>query len=223
MTSPLRSVNVDHVNRLMEAVRIGGALDMEKLLRVASDIGGYAPETDPGHKPAGWVGASDDTERFEWVSRWLGLKDPEAEILFGLGKPRYTPSGITREHLLAVLEAIREGEPVDRDIWARHDPDRDRKLSGLPPKTTSPQEARIMNMNMYVYRVTEKQDSESGGEPGEPFEAFNLSEAKRISTRRQKVKGSVLVLEGLTSRPHVVSTKGASGKWTDEEEEETSY
>ena len=82
---------------------------MEKLLRVASDIGGYAPETDPGHKPAGWVGASDDTERFEWVSRWLGLKDPEAEILFGLGKPRYTPSGITREHLLAVLEAIREG------------------------------------------------------------------------------------------------------------------
>ena len=142
MTSPLRSVNVDHVNRLMEAVRIGGALDMEKFLRVASDIGGYAPETDPGHKPAGRVGASDDTVRFEWVSRWLGLKDPEAEVLFGLGKPRYTPSGITREHLLAVLEAIRECEPVDRDIWARHDPDRDRKLSGLPPKTTSPQEAR---------------------------------------------------------------------------------
>ena len=50
-----------------------------------------------------------------------------------------------------------------------------------------------MNMNMYVYRVTEKPDSESVGEPGEPFEAFNLSEAKRISTRRQKVKGSVLL------------------------------
>ena len=80
-----------------------------------------------------------------------------------------------------------------------------------------------MNMNMYVYRVTEKQDSESGGEPGEPFEAFNLSEAKRISTRRQKVKGSVLVLEDLTGRPYVASTKDASGKWTDEEEEETSY
>ena len=81
-----------------------------------------------------------------------------------------------------------------------------------------------MNMNMYVYRVTEKQDSESGGEPGEPFEAFNLSEAKRISTRRQKVKGSVLVLEDLTSRPRVVSTKDEHGKWTDaEEEEETSY
>ena len=60
MTSPVRSVNVDHVSRLMEAVRIGGELDMEKFLR---------------------------------------------------------------------------------DIWARHDPDRDRKLSGLPPKTTSPQEA----------------------------------------------------------------------------------
>ena len=50
-----------------------------------------------------------------------------------------------------------------------------------------------MNMNMYVYRVTEKQNSGSA-DTGEPFEAFNLSEAKRISTRRQKVKGSVLVL-----------------------------
>ena len=80
-----------------------------------------------------------------------------------------------------------------------------------------------MSMNMYVYRVTEKQDSGSDGEPGEPFEAFNLSEAKRISTRRQKVKRSVLVLEDLTGGAHVVSTKGASGKWTDEEEEETSY
>ena len=80
-----------------------------------------------------------------------------------------------------------------------------------------------MNMNMYVYRMTEKPDSESAGEPGEPFEAFNLSEAKRISTRRQKVKGSVLFLEDLTGRPHVASTKNASEKWTDEEEEETSY
>ena len=80
-----------------------------------------------------------------------------------------------------------------------------------------------MNMNMYVYRVTEKQDSESVGEPGEPFEAFNLSEAKRISTRRQKVKGSVLVLEDLTGRPHVVSIKDEHGIWTDAEEEETSY
>ncbi len=63
------------------------------------------------------------------------LKYPEAEVLFDLGKPRYTPSGIPREHMLAILEAIREGEPVDRDIWARNDPDRE--LSGLPPKTTS--------------------------------------------------------------------------------------
>ena len=55
-------------------------------------------------------------------------------------------------------------------------------------------------MNMYVYRVTEKQDSGSVGEPGEPFEAFNLSEAKRISTRRQQVKGSVLVLARAVSR-----------------------
>ena len=141
MTSPLRSVNVDHVNRLMEAVRIGGEFEMEKFLRVASDIGEYVPETDLRYQPNGLPGASDDIERFEWVSRWLGLKDPEAEALFDLGKPLYTPSGITREHLLAVLEAIRAGEPVDRDIWARHDTDRDRKLSGLPPKTTNPQEA----------------------------------------------------------------------------------
>ena len=81
-----------------------------------------------------------------------------------------------------------------------------------------------MNMNMYVYRMTEKPDSESVGETGEPFEAFNLSEAKRISTRRQQVKGSVLVLEDLTGRPHVVSIKDEHGKWTDtEEEEEMSY
>ena len=126
MTSPLRSVNVDHVSRLMEAVRIGGELDMEKFLRVASDIGGYAPETDPAHKPAGRVGASDEIERFEWVSRWLGLKDPEAKVLFDPGQPLYTPSGIAREYLLAVLEAIRDGEPVDRDIWARNDPERNR-------------------------------------------------------------------------------------------------
>ena len=135
MTSPVRSVNVDHVNRLMEAVRIGAEWDMEKFLRVASDIGGYVPETDSRYQPDGRAGASDEIERFEWVSRWLGLKDPEAKVLFDLGKPRYTPSGITREHLLAVLEAIREGEPVDRDIWVRNDPDRE--LSGLPPKTTS--------------------------------------------------------------------------------------
>ena len=141
MTSPVRSVNVDHVSRLMEAVRIGGELDMEKFLRVASDIGGYVPETDLRYKTNGLPGESDDIERLEWVFRWLGLKDPEAEVLFNLGRPRYTPSGITREHLLAVLEAIRKGEPVDRNIWARHDPDRDRELCGLPPKTTNSQEA----------------------------------------------------------------------------------
>ena len=126
MTSAVRSVNVDHVNRLREAVQIGGELDMEKFLRVASDIGGYTPETDSRYKPNGLPGASDEIERFEWVSRWLGLKDPEAEVLFDLGRPRYTPSGITREHLLAVLEAIREGEPVDRDIWIKNDPERNR-------------------------------------------------------------------------------------------------
>ena len=126
VTLSVRSVNVNHVNRLVEAIRIGGELDMEKLLRVASDIGGYTPETDSRYKLDGGTGKADDIERFEWVSRWLGLKEPEAEILFDLGGPRYLPSGITREHLLAVLEAIREGEPVDRDIWVRNDPERNR-------------------------------------------------------------------------------------------------
>ena len=78
-------------------------------------------------------------------------------------------------------------------------------------------------MNMNVYRVTEKQGFGSTGEPGENFEAFNLSEAKRISTRRQKVKGTVLVLEDVTDKPHVVSTKDEHGKWTDAEEEERPY
>jgi hypothetical protein len=118
-------VNADHVNRLVEAIRIGGGLDLEKFLRVASDVGGYTPETDLRYKSDGRAGESDDIERFEWVSRWLGLKEPEAEVLFDLGGPLYTPSNITREHLLAVLEAICEGEPVDRDIWVRNDPARD--------------------------------------------------------------------------------------------------
>ncbi len=116
MTSSVRSVNVDNINRLVEAVRIGGVFDMEKILRVASDIGGYVPETDPRYKPAGRDAASDDPERFEWVSRWLGLKEPEAEVLFDRDGQTYTPSDITREHLLAVLDAIRKGEPVDRNI-----------------------------------------------------------------------------------------------------------
>ena len=73
-------------------------------------------------------------------------------------------------------------------------------------------------MNNYVYRVTEKQDFGSHGEPGENFEGFNLSEAKRISTRRQKVKGTMLVLEDVTDKLHVVATKDEHGKWTDVDE-----
>ena len=37
----------------------------------------------------------------------------------------------------ARVEAIREGEPVNRNIWVRHDPERDRELCGLGPKTTN--------------------------------------------------------------------------------------
>ena len=126
MTASVRSVNVDNVNRLVEAVRIGDGFDMVKILRAASDIGGYAPETNPRYESDGRKESSDDSERFAWVSRWLGLKEPEAEVLFNLGGQPYTPSDVTREHLLAVLDAIGEGAPVDRDIWARNDPERNR-------------------------------------------------------------------------------------------------
>ena len=126
VTSSVRSVNVDNVKRLVEAVRIADGFDMEKILRAASDIGGYAPETNPRYEPGDWKEASDDIERFEWVARWLGLKEPEAEILFNLNGQPYTPCDITREHLLAVLEAICESAPVDRDSWVRNDPERNR-------------------------------------------------------------------------------------------------
>ena len=66
------------------------------------------------------------------------------------------------------------------------------------------------------YRVTEKKDLANPGETGDPFEAFNVSEVKRSATRRQKVKGTVLVLENLDGRrPRLVATKDAHGIWTD--------
>ena len=126
MTASVRRVNVDSVSRLVEAVRIADGFDMDKILRAASDIGGYVPQTNPRYESDGRKESSDDIERFEWVARWLGLKEPEAEVLFNPGGQPYTPSDITREHLLAVLEAIYEGEPVDRDIWVRNDPERKR-------------------------------------------------------------------------------------------------
>ena len=125
MVASVRSVNVDNVKRLVEAVRIGNGFDMEKILRAASDIGGYAPETNTRTNPM-VGGESDDIERFEWVARWLGLKEPEAEVLFNLSGQPYSPFDISREHLLTVLEAICEREPADRDIWARNDPERNR-------------------------------------------------------------------------------------------------
>ena len=127
MAASVRSVNVENVKRLVEAVQIGDGFDMEKILRAASDIGGYAPETTARYEPDGRAGESDDIERFEWEDGWLGLKEPEAEILFNLSRQPYMPSDITREHLLAVLEAICEGAPVDRDIWVRNDPERGRQ------------------------------------------------------------------------------------------------
>ena len=126
VAASVRSVNFDNVKRLVEAVRIADGFDMEKILRAASDIGGYAFETNPRYESNGRKEASDDIERFEGVARWLGLKEPEAEVLFNPGGQPHMPSDITREHLLAVLEAICEGESVDRDIWARNDPERNR-------------------------------------------------------------------------------------------------
>ena len=126
MAASVRSVNVDNVKRLVEAVRIWEGFDMVTILRAASDIGGYAPETNPRYESDGRKESPDDIERFEWVARWLGLKEPEAEVLFNPGGQPYTPSDVTREHLLAVLDAIGKGEPVDRDIWARNDPERNR-------------------------------------------------------------------------------------------------
>ena len=42
MTSSARSLKVDNVNRLIEAVRSWDAFNMEKMLRVASNIAEYA-------------------------------------------------------------------------------------------------------------------------------------------------------------------------------------
>ena len=58
MTSSVRNVNIDNVNRLVEAVRIGGVFDMAKIVRVTSDIGGYASRPSPQYK-----GSPHETER----------------------------------------------------------------------------------------------------------------------------------------------------------------
>ena len=58
MTSSVRSVKMDNVHRLIEEVRSWVAFDMEKMLRVASDIAGYEPETDRRHRPASRAGIS---------------------------------------------------------------------------------------------------------------------------------------------------------------------
>ena len=49
-----------------------GRIRYGKMLRVASDIAGYEPETDTRYRPAGLAGESEDIERLEWASRWLG-------------------------------------------------------------------------------------------------------------------------------------------------------
>ena len=80
MAVSVRSVNVDNVKRLAEGVRIGDGFDIEKILRAASDIGGYAPDTNARYESAGRPGESDDIERFDWVARWLGLTDRDIWI-----------------------------------------------------------------------------------------------------------------------------------------------
>ena len=84
-----------------------------------------------------------------------------------------------------------------------------------------------INPNACFYRVTETADFQATGEPGDPFEAFNLSEAKRIATRAQLKRratqapppaATVLLLECLQDdahdEPRVVATKNAQGHWT---------
>ena len=46
--------------------------------------------------------------------------------------------------------------------------------SRMAAKNHKPAGGRTMNMNMYVYRVAEKQDFGSPGEPGEPFRSLQL-------------------------------------------------
>ena len=59
MAASVRSVNVDNVKRLVEAVRSGDEFNMDKILRAASAIGGYAPETKPRYEPDGRKEAAD--------------------------------------------------------------------------------------------------------------------------------------------------------------------
>ncbi len=60
--------------------------------------------------------------------------------------------------------------------------------SGSNLEVRQQQEDGIM-LNGTWYRMTEKQDMESPSESGIEFEAFNISEAKRISTRAAEGEG----------------------------------
>ena len=84
-----------------------------------------------------------------------------------------------------------------------------------------------INPNASFYRVTETADFQVAAAAGEPFEAFNLSEAKRIATRAQLKRRTtqaqpqpptVLILECLQDdyhdEPRVVATKHEQGHWT---------
>ena len=95
-------------------------------------VRGYAAETDSRYEANCQAEEPDDSERFTSVSRWLGLKEPETEVLFNLGG-QYAPSESTLVHLLGVLGATGKGDPVDRDIWVRNDPERNRQNT---PRTT---------------------------------------------------------------------------------------
>ena len=94
-------------------------------------------------------------------------------------------------------------------------------------RTPKPPKLVTRNPNARFYRVTETATLQAPGEPGDPFEAFNLSEAKRIATRAQLKRRAtqappppptVLSLECLQDdthdEPRVVATKGAQGHWT---------
>ena len=127
MTSSARSVNVDSVHQLAEAVRTGGGLTIGKFLRVASAIGGYTPETDPRYPPDGRTGETDDIERFQWVSRWLGLKEPGvlvSPVRERLQEPRVIPARGHAERTTHQLHTVRVSIRLD-ELVLRTDSPRD--------------------------------------------------------------------------------------------------
>ena len=125
MAASVRSVNVDNVKRLVKRSEAGTNLTWTR------SFGRHPLLEDTHLKRSRATNPMAGRKRLTYRAIRVGFpvvgsEEPEAEVLFNPGGQPYTPSDITREHLLAVLQAICDGEPVDRDIWARNDPERNR-------------------------------------------------------------------------------------------------